>query len=154
MNPDSQPARDERRWTLYEHAEMAGTAMPIDCYRGPKHPEDAEGVEVMPVATHEADWDEREAEWVRQARIYEARIAAAEAALTAARQVDEAMVKRAAEVISHQLDGGYRGHWCAEWWDEQEVCKRCREIAHAALLAALNPEGEAMTERTEQSETE
>jgi hypothetical protein len=67
----------------------------------------------------------------------------AEAALAAARQVDEAMVERAAEAISDGFEQGYRTHWCAEWdYEPGSGCDRCREVARAALLAALNAEGE------------
>lgn len=52
-------------------------------------------------------------------------------------RVTDEMVKRAALAVSDQLDGGYRGHSCAEHDEHGRGCERCREIARAALTAAL-----------------
>jgi hypothetical protein len=93
---DSQPARDERRWTIYPNPAGAGP----EVYDGLPNDGDTEGIAAMPVEE-------------------------AEAALAAARQVDEAMCKRA---------------WNA-------YCET-RDVApipamRAALLAALNPREQA-----------
>jgi hypothetical protein len=78
-----------------------------------------------------------------------------EAALAAARQVDEAMVKRVAEAISDGFEQGYRTHWCAEWdYEPGSGCDRCREVARAALLAAPERGGELVGDEHARLEAE
>ena len=53
--------------------------------------------------------------------------------------VTDEMVAAAAEEIREQFDSGHRGHWCTEW-DDGDGCELCREIAAAAITAALDAE--------------
>lgn len=106
-----------------------------------------EWVTVMPVADHKrvvADL-RKEIRLVSEQR--DMIDAATEAALLAARQVDEAAIERAAMEISALSDGGYRRHWCSKWEDGKGGCQLCSEVARAALLAALNEPSEAVSPR-------
>jgi hypothetical protein len=188
---DSEPARDERRWTLWRvHIGSAvGQWNARERLDGDPGVGMVESVRVMPVsefkaalanwsATAEAAMDralEAEAvlaaarqdrdEWWARAQVSDPhpdsrailQLGAAcerlrserneaRAELAAARQVDDAMVERAL--------GATWGSTSVHDLGDPYFKSIHKDIMRAALLAALNPEGEAMTERTEQSETE
>jgi hypothetical protein len=129
MNPDSQPARDERL-----DASVQRTDRGIE----PRWPAEhwwcltcGEGSEGDPCQFC--------GNTIKRYRVIP--VAAHEAALAAARQVDEAMVERAAE--AHWEGQRIRRPWMLSW----EKLHRLDRIPHlrearAALLAALNPGAE------------
>lgn len=64
--------------------------------------------------------------------------------LAAVRNPEREKAIRLADVISQELAGGHRSHWCAEW-QEDDHCLLCRRIAER-LLALPDPVREAARE--------
>lgn len=123
------PARDERRWTLRFDASDGEWFVVHSEIDGEER--DGDLAVVMSVAAHEAVLADSEA-W--QAGYEQGR----REGLAAARQVDEAMVERAARVFYEQDDPG---GWDGLDYESRESRLLAAEFALLAALTVPEPEG-------------
>jgi hypothetical protein len=152
------PARYERRWTLANAGIETRPIWHVVNDRGPLPLRHAESLEVMPVAAHDAAVEEHlheVAEYFGRWKGAVARAEQAEAALAAARQVDEALREAALWVVlawdaqrsQHRTMGDLRvALGLPRDRPDRETAEErlLRAVVNpgAALLAALTPEPE------------